>query len=101
MAHLPHAEILARRAAASQEIVEEWQSNPGAEVYIIMCPCRIDCGCMSEVEFPRIILNCCMFVGELDFFVVHQPFRNQYGFDVRWHCDECLAEMCCGFPGML
>ena len=84
MAHLPHAEILARRAAASQEIIEEWQTMQGSEVYIIMCPCRIDCGHMSEEEYPRIILNACMFVGELDYFFVHQPFRNQYGFDVRW-----------------
>ena len=31
-------------------------------------------------------------------FIVHQPIFQQYGFKVRWHCDECRAEMACGTP---
>ena len=98
MAQIPSAEIAARRTVATQEIIEEWQTMKGSEWYAIQCPCRIDCFCMPQQEVPRIILNNCMFVGELDYFFVTQPFQAAYGFKVRWHCDECLAEMACGFP---
>ena len=64
----------------------------------IQCPCRIDCGCMPEGEIPRIVPNNCMFVGELDYFFVTQPFQATYEFKVRWHCDECESEMAFGFP---
>ena len=98
MAHLPSAEIAARRQAATQEIIDEWQTMKGSEWYAIQCPCRIDCFCMPQQEVPRIVLNNCMFVGELDYFFVSQPFQAAYGFRVRWHCDECESEMACGFP---
>ena len=98
MAHLPNAEIEARRNAASQEIIQEWQANQGKEWYAIQCPCRIDCGCMPEDEIPRIILSNCMFPGEYDYYFVTQPFKATYGFKVRWHCDECFEELCCGDP---
>ncbi len=51
---------------------------------------------MPEDEVPRIILNNCMYVGELDHFVVHQPFLATHGFRVTWFCDECYSEMACG-----
>ena len=53
---------------------------------------------MDEDEFPRIVLNNCMWVGELDYFYVIQPFKAMYGFSVIWHCDYCQDEMACGFP---
>ena len=98
MAHLPSAEIEARRQHASQDIIQEWQSKQGLAWYAIQCPCRPDCGCMPHDEVPRIVLAQCLYVGELDFFFVQQPFLATYGFRVRWHCDECHGEMACGFP---
>ena len=98
MAHLPSAEIAARRQAATQDIIEEWQTMQGSEWYAIQCPCRIDCLCMPQQEVPRIVLNNCMYVGELDYFIVTQPFQAAYGFTVTWHCDICQSEMACGFP---
>ena len=53
---------------------------------------------MPEDEVPRLRISACYFPGELDYFYVHQPFFEQYGFKVRWHCDECPAEMDCGMP---
>ena len=98
MAHVPPAEIEARRNAASLDIIEEWQAMQGQEWYGLQCPCRIDCGCMPEDEVPRIILANCMYPGELDYFFVTQPFQATYGFKVRWHCDECHSELACGEP---
>ena len=69
MAHLPSAEIAARREAATQDILSVWNTIQGAEWYSLQCPCRIDCGCMPEDEVPRIVLNNCMYVGELDYFL--------------------------------
>ena len=57
MAHLPSAEIAARREAAKQDILSVWNNMQGCEVYVLQCPCRIDCGCMDEDEFPRIVLR--------------------------------------------
>ena len=98
MAHLPTAEIEARRQHATQDIIQEWLPIQGTEWYAIQCPCRPDCGHMPHDEVPRIVLSQCMYVGELDYFFVQQPFLATYGFRVRWHCDECEAEMACGFP---
>ena len=98
MAHLPQAELDARHAAAKQDILSVWQTMQGAEWYAIQCPCRPDCFCMPVEEVPRIVLSNCMYVGELDNFFVDQPFLPTYNFRVRWHCDECEAEMACGFP---
>ena len=98
MAHLPGAEIAARREAATQDILSVWSQMQGAQIYALQCPCRIDCGHMPENEVPRIVINNCLYVGELDYFFVTQPFLATYGFKVRWHCDECQEEMACGFP---
>ena len=95
MAHLPAAEIQARREAAMKDILEEWQGN---EEVAILCPCRIDCMCMSLNEVERVVLTFCLYPGELDFFFVTQPFDATHGFRVRWHCDVCEEEMACGFP---
>ena len=98
MAHLPAAEIQARRGHATQHIIQEWEKVQGSNWYAIMCPCYIECNCMHVNEVPRIVLTQCLYVGELDYFYVTQPFHREYGFRVRWHCDECLNEMACGFP---
>ena len=74
MAHLPAAEIAARREAATLDILSVWNTMQGAEWYSLQCPCRIDCGCMPEDEVPRIVLNNCMYVGELDYFFVTRAF---------------------------
>ena len=94
MAHLPAAEIQARREAAMKDILEEWQGN--SEV-AILCPCRIACNCMAVTEVERVILSFCLYPGELDYFYT-QPFNATHGFKVRWHCDQCQEEMACGFP---
>ena len=96
MAHLPAAEIEARRNASSQDIIETWQTIKGQEWYALQCQCRIDCGCMPENEVPRIILSNCVYPGELDYFFVVQPFWVTYGFKLRWHCDSCHSELACG-----
>jgi len=98
MAHLPNAEIEARRNAASQDIIKEWQANQGFELYAIQCPCRIDCRCIPEDEIPRLILSNCLYPGECDYYFVTQPFKDTYGFKVMWHCDACHGELCCGEP---
>ena len=98
MAHLPEAEIAARRETAKQDILRIWETMKGSEVYIIQCPCLIDCQCMDEDEYPKIVITNCLHVGELDFFYVMQPFKAKYGFSVRWHCDYSVEEMACGFP---
>ena len=98
MAHLPAAEVLARRNAASQDILAEWQLLKGQDWYAIQCPCRIDCGCMPEDEVPRLVISNCLYPGEMDYYFVVQPFYATYGFKVRWHCDECHNEMSCGEP---
>ena len=101
MAHLPRAEIAARREAATQDILSIWNTMQGAKIYALQCPCKIDCGCMPEDQVPRIIMNNCMFVGELGYFYVTQHFLDTYGFRVTWHCDDCKEEMACGFPMLL
>ena len=83
MAHLPTAEIQARRQHATQDILQEWQAIQGLEWYAVQCPCRHDCGCMPHNEVPRIVLSQCLYVGELDYFFVEQPFLATYGFRVR------------------
>ena len=97
MDNLPRAEIAARREAATQDILPIWNTTQGAKIYALQCPCKIDCGCMPEDQVPRIIMNNCMFVGELGYFYVTQPFLDTYGFRVTWHCDDCKEEMACGF----
>ena len=74
MAHLPNAEIVARRGHASQDIIQEWQTMQGAEWYALQCPCRPDCEHMPEDEVPRIVLSQCMWVGELDYFFHRTAF---------------------------
>ena len=98
MAHLPAAEIDARRAAASTEILEGTAQYPGRKWYALLCPCNIDCGHMPPQEVPRITLSRCHYPGELDYFFTQQPFFSAYKFKVRWHCDECHAELDCGTP---
>ena len=68
MAHLPAVEIQARRNAAMNDILEEWQGN---ESVAILCPCRIDCMCMPVNEVERVVLTFCLYPGELDFFLSH------------------------------
>ena len=53
---------------------------------------------MPVEEIPRIVLNDCLYVGELDQFFVNQPFVEEYNFRVRWHCDTCEKELACGIP---
>ena len=83
MAHLPAAEIAARREAATLDILRVWKTMQGANWYSLQCPCKLDCGCMPEDEVPRIVLNFCMYPGEFDYFFVIQPFEATYGFKVR------------------
>ena len=100
MAHLPPAELEAgfNHAKADLLIARQELEGPLSDWYIILCPCRIDCSCINEEEVPRLVLSQCIYVGELDRFFVHQPFVEDYGFRVMWHCDICQKELACGFP---
>ena len=100
MAHLSPAEVEARRQAISENILGCWAATPGFDLYFILCPCLIDCQCVPVDESPRLVLNNCYYVGELDWFTIYQPFAEKYGFDVTWHCseEECRSELACGLP---
>ena len=90
---LPAEQIAQRRDGLSQEIIELWQEQQGANLYALICPNGNDCGCM-----PGIRISGCYFPGELDYFTVIQPFHQEYGFQVCWHCDVCMAELSCVQP---
>ena len=53
---------------------------------------------MSIDDVPRIYVPFCLYPGELDYFSAIQPFYQQYGFRLTWHCNECKQELACGFP---
>ena len=69
--------------------------NPGFDLYYLQCKCKIDCRCDSEDEVPRIHLDKCYYVGELDYIFLEY---NKNGLAVQWHCDCCLNELACGMP---
>ena len=98
MAMLTPQVITQRRLLLSHKILALWQPLQGQDWYTMMCPCDIDYGHMPVQEVPRLRLPTCHFPGEMDYFFVRQPFLQQYGFRVRWHCDECHREMSCGAP---
>ena len=101
MAHLGAEVIEQRREMISQFIVTMWgvkQQENDADVYAIHCPCKIDCCHMSIDDVPRIYIPFCLYPGELDYFIVTQPFHQEYGFKLIWHCEECEQELACGFP---
>ena len=54
MSHLPSAEIAGRREAATDDILSVWNTNQGSKWYDLLCPCHIDCGCMSEQRFLKL-----------------------------------------------
>ena len=93
---LSHEQIIQRWQEAIDDILVEWSPVRGAQSYIIQCPCHIDCLCNNK-QNPRITLRNCLYVGELDFFEVHQPFID-IGFFIYWHCNVCRDEMACGMP---
>ena len=101
MAHLANEVIEQRREMISQFIVTMWgvkQEENDANLYAIHCPCKIDCCHMSIDDVPRIYLPFCLYPGELDYFIVTQPFHQEYGFKLIWHCEQCEQELSCGFP---
>ena len=101
MAHLGAEVIEQRREMISQFIVTMWgvkQEENDANLYAIHCPCKIDCCHMSIDDVPRIYIPFCLYPGELDYFIVTQPFHQEYGFKLIWHCEECEQELACGFP---
>ena len=100
MAHIPPAERELRFNDAKQQLLQSRQEldGPVSDWYIIQCPCRPDCECISKEEVPRLVFSPCLYVGELDRFYVEQPFLETHGFRVMWICDLCNSEFCCGFP---
>ena len=94
-------QIIERRNVFSEEILTLWQELQGKQMYAIMCPNGVDCGCMAAEDIPRLRVTTCHFPGELDFFTVVQPFQEQHGFRVTWHCLVCQEELCCGFPNLM
>ena len=94
---LSHEQIVQRRQEAMVDILLAWQPMQGASSYTIQCPCGIDCDCSDTFDSPRITLQKCLYVGELVFFIVEQPFL-ELGFHVSWYCNTCGDEMACGMP---
>ena len=87
MAHLPISVIEHRRSQLHQELLELWQPLQGRDMYVVMCPCDLSpCGHMPEAQFPRLRVGRCYYPGELDYFIVEQPFLQQHGFKVTWLC---------------
>ena len=103
MAHLSDQELNVRGNQLSQEMLTLWETQQGQDWYVMQCPCLIDCGHMPPDEIPRLRISFCPYPGEMDFFFMKQPFLQEFGFRVRWHCDEegCLAEQSCGTMPML
>ena len=89
-----------RRATLSSEIITLWEDARGSNLYALLCPNGSNCPCLSEDEVPRLRISRCYFPGELDYFSVTQPFRQDYGFQVTWHCHVCLSEYSCGEGGL-
>ena len=100
MAHLPISVIEHRRSQLHQELLALWQPLQGWDMYVMMCPCDLSpCGHMPEAQFPRLRISKCYYPGELDFFIVEQPFLQQHGFKVTWHCFAKRGhEFACGAP---
>ena len=94
----PAQVVQERREIITNAILAYNAINPGHEFYALVCPCDINCGHMPEDEIPRIMLAQCYYPGEYDYFFVEQPFFATHKFKVRWHCDECHAELACGTP---
>ena len=90
-----------RRAVLSSEILQLWENVQGASLYGLLCPNGPDCPCIPEDEVPRLRISRCYIPGELDFFTVTQPFQQQYGFQVTWHCHVCLSQYSCGNGGII
>ena len=93
---LSHEQIIQRRQEAINDIITAWSPARDSQSYIIQCPCHLDCMCNNKPN-PRIILRRCLYVGELDYFEVHQPFVD-IGFLIYWHCTICRDEIACGMP---
>ena len=96
---LSHKQIVQRRQETMAHILSTWEQIQGAYSYTIQCPCEIDCDCIiAQNDSPRITLPRCLYVGELDYFIVEQPFRELYGFEISWYCNTCDKELACGMP---
>ena len=93
---LSHEQIIQRRQEAIDDILVEWSPVRGARSYILQCLCQINCFCNNE-QNTHITLRNCMYVGELDYFEVEQPFTD-IGVLIYWHCTRCRHEMACGMP---
>ena len=78
---MSHEQIVQCRQEAMAHILLAWEPMQGASSYTIQCSCGIDCDCIAQNDSPRITLQKCLYVGELDFFIVDQPFR-ELGFGV-------------------
>ena len=98
MADLPPQVVQERRQTITNATLAYNTIHPGHEFYALVCPCDINCGHMPEDEIPRIMLAQCYNLGEYDYFFVEQPFFETHKFKVRWHCDECHAELASRTP---
>ena len=89
-----------RRTQLHQELLELWQPRQGRDMYVVMCPCDLSpCGHMPEAQFPRLKVGRCYYPGELDYFIVEQPFLQQHCFKVTWLCfTKHGHEFSCGAP---
>ena len=96
MSHFTSYEIEQRHSLACKAILIKRQTLPKSAKYIIQCPCKPGCAHMRQV--PRIVLDSCLYVGELDKFYVQQPFLGDFGFRVIWNGQVCSTEQVCGFP---
>ena len=100
MSHLPMHIIESRREILYESILNFWEINEKKDTYYIQCPWLRNCNHFSAEEIPRIILPFCYYPGELDYYIVTQPFLPSHNFRVTWICvlENCDNELACGFP---
>ena len=100
MAHLPISVIEHRRSQLHQELLELWQPLQGRDMYVVMCPCDLSpCWSHARGPIPEAEGGQMLLPGELDYFIVEQPFLQQHGFKDTWLCfTKHSHEFSCGVP---
>ena len=97
---LSNAEIQARREEQYSVLLEQQALNPGHSHYKIACPCMLN-PCNHEIELPVLYLTRCLLPGELDYFLVTEPFLAEYNFRTSWICFVCKSEYSCGIDASM
>ena len=97
---LSNAEIISRREEQYSVLLGQQALVPGHSHYKIACSCMLN-HCDHETDIPVLYLTRCLLPGELDFFLVTEPFLEDYNFTTSWICFECKSEYCCGIDATM